>query len=283
MSKPSLNGITVVGFESRMADTTAQLIEKYGGEAISAPSMQEVPLEEHEAVFDFAEELFDGAVDVVLFTTGVGTHMLMDALDTRYDLGAVVEALSELAVVARGPKPAGALTEYDVPVSVKVPEPNTWEEVLGVLTTDRRTTPLDGRRVAVQEYGRPNPDLNEALRAEGAELLRVPIYRWALPDDLEPLRNGLRSLIDGEAKVAVFTSRQQVEHVLQVAADERWEASVRQAFDEALVASVGPVTSEALAAHNIQVDYEPERPKLGILIRGLAEEVPRRLAREHSE
>lgn len=283
MSKPSLNGITVVGFESRMADTTAQLIEKYDGRAISAPSMQEVPLEEHEAVFDFAEELFDGAVDIVLFTTGVGTHMLMDALDTRYDLGAVVEALSELAVVARGPKPARALTEYDVPVSVKVPEPNTWEEVLGVLTTDRRTTPLDGRRVAVQEYGRPNPDLNEALRAEGAELLRVPIYRWALPDDLEPLRNGLRSLIDGEAKVAVFTSRQQVEHVLQVAADERWEASVRQAFDEALVASVGPVTSEALAAHNIQVDYEPERPKLGILIRGLAEEVPRRLAREHSE
>lgn len=282
MSSPSLDGITVVGFESRMADTTAQLIEKYDGQAISAPSMQEVPLEEHETVFDFAEGLFAGAVGVVLFTTGVGTHILMDTLDTQYDLGDVVKALSEIVVVARGPKPAGALTEYDVPVSVKVPEPNTWEEVFEVMTTESETVPLDGKRVAVQEYGRPNPDLNEALRAEGAELLRVPIYRWALPDDLEPLKNGLRSLIDGEAEVAVFTSRQQVEHVLQVAAKEGWEASVRHAFDEALVASVGPVTSEALTAHDIEVDYEPERPKLGILIRGLAEEVFRRLAREAS-
>lgn len=263
-----------------MADTTAQLIEKYGGEAISAPSMQELPLEKHEAVFDFAEELFAGAVDVVLFTTGVGTHMVMDTLDTRYDLGDVVEALSQLAVVARGPKPAGALTEYDVPVSVKVPEPNTWEEVLEVMTTDSETVPLDGKWVAVQEYGRPNPDLNDALRAEGAELLRVPIYRWALPDDLEPLKSGLQALIDREAEVAVFTSRQQVDHVLQVAAEQGWEASVRQAFDEVLVASVGPVTSEALAAHDIEVDYEPERPKLGILIRGLAEEASRPLGHE---
>lgn len=271
MSEPSLEGITVVGFESRMADTTARLIEKYGGQALSAPSMQEAPLEEHDAVFEFAEDLFGGTVDIAIFTTGVGVRMMIETLETRYATADIVEALAGVAVVARGPKPVRALKTYDVPITVKVPEPNTWNEVLDVVTTRPETAPLGGKRVAVQEYGRPNPDLNEALQEEGAELLRVPIYRWTLPDDLQPLKNGLRALIGGEAQVAVFTSRQQVEHVLQVAAGEGWERALRQAFEDKLVASVGPVCSEALEKHGIEVGYEPERPKLGILIRGLAE------------
>lgn len=274
MSTPSLNGITVVGFESRMADTTAQLIEKYGGEALSAPSMQEAPLEEHDAVFDFADELFDGALDIVFFTTGVGTRMLFETLELKYDRAAVVEALADTVVVARGPKPSRELTKNDVPITHKVPEPNTWREAVEVLTTRPDTAPLDGKRLAIQEYGEPNPALNDALREEGAELVRVPIYRWQLPDDLQPLKKGLHALIEGEAQVALFTSRQQVVHVLQVAADAGWEEDLRTALETAMVASVGPVTSGELRSHDLPVDFEPERPKLAILIRGMAESAP---------
>lgn len=274
MSSPSLNGITVVGFESRMADTTAHLIEKFGGEALPAPSMQEVPLEEHDAVFDFAEALFQGAFDVVYFNTGVGTRMLFETLETRHDLKDVREALADPVVVARSPKPGRELKNYDIPIDQKVPEPNTWREVLEVLTSSPKTAPLDGKRIAIHEYGRPNEDLNDALRNEGAELTPVPIYRWALPDDLQPLKNGLRALIGGEARGALFTSRQQVVHVLQVASEEGWEHALRTALDDAMVASVGPVTSEELRDHDLPVDFEPERPKLAILIRGMAEHAP---------
>lgn len=274
MSTPSLNGLTVVGFESRMSDTTAALIEKYGGEALPAPSMQEAPLDEHDAVFAFAEELFDGAIDVVFFNTGVGTRMLFETLEVEYAPAEVVEALSDLVVVARGPKPSRELTAYDVPITRKVPEPNTWREALEVLTTSPDTASLDGTRIAIQEYGRPNAELNDALREKGAELVRVPIYRWELPDDLQPLKNGIRALIGGEAQVALFTSRQQVVHVLQVAAGEGWEDVLRRALKDALVASVGPVTSDELRAHDLPVDFEPERPKLKILIRGMAEYAP---------
>lgn len=270
-STPSLDGITVVGFESRMADATARLIEKYGGQALSAPSLQEAPLDAHDAAFDFAEMLLDGALDIVLFTTGVGTRMVFETLATRYALEEVAAALSDIVVVARGPKPVRALKKFDVPVTLKVPEPNTWEEVLEVVTTSPETTPLDGKRVAIQEYGRPNPDLNAALRERGAELVRVPIYRWELPDDLEPLKNGIRALIGCTAQVALFTSRQQVEHVLQVAADEGWEQSLRNALDRTTVASIGPVCSEGLEAHGLPVDFEPSRPKLAIFIKELAE------------
>lgn len=274
MSNPSLNGITVVGFESRMADTTAQLIEKFGGEALPAPSMQEVPLEEHDAVFNFAESLFEGAFDVVYFNTGVGTRMLFETLETRYDLEDVREALADPVVVSRSPKPGRELKNYDIPIDQKVPEPNTWREVLEVLTSSPKTAPLDGKRIAIHEYGRPNEDLNDALRDEGADLVPVPIYRWDLPDDLQPLKNGLRTLIGGEARVALFTSRQQVVHVLQVASEEGWGDALRTALDDAMVASVGPVTSAELRDHGLPVDFEPERPKLAILIRGMAEHAP---------
>ena len=273
MSNP-LTGLTVVGFESRMADATARLIERQGGRALSAPSMQEAPLDEHDAVFDFADDLFAGALDVTFFNTGVGTRMLFETLELEHDPTTVVEALAETVVVARGPKPIRALKTLDVSITLRVPEPNTWREALEVLTNSAETTPLRDQRIAIQEYGRPNESLNDALREAGAELVRVPIYRWTLPDDLRPLKNGIRALIGGEAQIAVFTSRQQVEHVLQVAAEEGWEKSLRSALDDVMVASVGPVCSEALEGHGIPVDFEPERPKLAILIRGIAEHAP---------
>lgn len=275
MNTPSLNGITVVGFESRLSDTTAELIEKYGGEALSAPSMQEAPLEEHEAAFEFADELFDGTLDIVFFTTGVGTRMLFDTLELEHTTDDVVRALRDTVVVARGPKPTRELKEREVQIDEKVPEPNTWREALEVLTRSSSTAPLRGKYIAIQEYGEANTELNEALREEGAELVRVPIYRWELPDDLQPLKNGIRALIGGEAQVAVFTSRKQVDHVLEVAGNEGWEGALRTALDDAMVASVGPVTSGALEKHGLPIDFEPERPKLAILIRGIAETAPR--------
>ncbi len=275
MSRPSLDGITVVGFESRMSETTAELIEKYGGDPLPAPSMQEAPLEEHDAVFDFAEELFRGDLDIVFFTTGVGTRMLFETLELEHEASDVVEALEDTVVVARGPKPGRELREYGVAIDRKVPEPNTWREARAVLTSSPDTAPLEGKRIAIQEYGRANEELNETLRAEGAALVRVPIYRWELPDDLAPLKNGIRALIDGEAQGALFTSRQQVVHVLQVAAEEGEEDAFRTALEDAMVASVGPVTSEELRAHDLPVDFEPDRPKLAILIRGMADYAPR--------
>ncbi|PQJ33313.1 hypothetical protein BSZ35_00705 [Salinibacter sp. 10B] len=274
MSTTPLNGITVVGFESRMSDATADLIEKYGGEALPAPSMQEAPLDEHDAVFSFAEGLFDGTFDLVYFNTAVGTRMVFDTLETEYDLDDIRAALQNTIVVSRSPKPGSALKNHDMPIDVKAPEPHSWREVLETLTSNETTAPLDGKRIAIHEYGRPNQELNQALEAEGANVVRVPIYRWALPDDLQPLKNGIRALIGGAAQVALFTSRQQVAHMLQVASDEGWENALRTALQDAMVASVGPVTSEKLKEHDLPVDFEPDRPKLAILIQGMADYAP---------
>ena len=262
-----LAGLRVVAFESRMAAEVATLITRRGGEAIVAPAMREVPLEDNQAALDFAERLLGGAFDAVIFLTGVGTRALFTVIETRHRRELVVDALKSITTVARGPKPVQALRELGVEPAIVVPEPNTWRELLALVATKLS---LKGKRVAIQEYGVSNRDLIVGLEARGAEVTIVPVYRWALPIDRGPLLDALGKIARGEADVAIFTSSNQVTNVLQVADAEGLGDSVRRAFTSMAIGSVGPVCSEQLRSHGIQVDFEPEHPKLGHLIREAA-------------
>jgi uroporphyrinogen-III synthase len=254
----------VAAFESRHAAEMARLIESYGGKPIVAPSMREVPLADQHEALAFADGLFAGAWDVLVLLTGVGTRILIDTLAQRWPRADVVTALGRLTLVCRGPKPVAALRGVGLSPSLTVPEPNTWRDVLAAL--DRRLT-LAGRRVAVQEYGARNEALLDGLRERGARVTAVPVYGWALPDDVEPLRGAIRRLAAGEVDVALFTSRAQIESLWQVAGEMGLTGPLSAAVrDRTVVVSIGPVTSEALAAHGIVPDLHPEHPKMGHLV-----------------
>lgn len=243
-----------------------KLIESYGGRAIVAPSMREIPLESNTAALDFARELIAGGFDVVIFLTGVGTRALARVIETVYPLDQFRAALSKVAVVARGPKPGAALKELGVPVTLSVPEPNTWKDLLRVLDENIATIPLRGRRVAVQEYGAPNTELLDGLASRRAKVTRVPVYHWALPKDTKPLRQAVEAIARGEIDVALFTTSVQVAHLLQIAREMNMELQIRRAFERIAVGSIGPVTSEALRDEKLTVDFEPEHPKMGFLV-----------------
>jgi uroporphyrinogen-III synthase len=216
----------------------------------------------------FAEQLTAGGFDVVIFETGVGVRYLAQAIEIRLPRETWLAALARARVVARGPKPAAALRELKARVDLHVPEPNTWHETLALL--DARL-PVAGLRVAIQEYGKPNLELIEGLERRGATVTRVPVYRWALPEDLGPLKAAIAEIALGCVGAALFTSAQQVEHLLAVAAGEGRETDLRTAFDQyTLVGSIGPTTSETLRANGLPVDIEPEHPKLGHLIAAVA-------------
>src|SRR5437879_3717921 len=188
----SFNGLRVLSLESRRAAEMVELIRKQGGDPFVAPSMREVPIDENDAVFQFAERLFAGEFDMVVLLTGVGTRQLNRMLATRYPETALADALRRVAVAARGPKPVAALREMGLTATVVAPEPNTWRELLAALEGRPE------RRIAVQEYGRSNPDLLEGLRARGAEVTPVRVYQWGLPEDAAPLQEAARRLAAGE-------------------------------------------------------------------------------------
>ncbi len=270
----------VLSLESRRATEMAKLIANYGGLPIVAPSMREVPLDSNTEALAFARGLLSDDFDVVIFLTGVGTRALARVVETIYPLDQFVAALQKSVVIARGPKPVAALKELGVPVTLAVPEPNTWRDLLRVLDENKKSTPIDGRRVAVQEYGSANPDLLAGLAERGAQVTRVPVYQWALPEDTRPLRDAIGKIAGGEVDVALFTTSIQVVHLLQIAAEMNLEEEVRGAFAHIAVASIGPVTSEALREHGIAPDFEPSHPKMGILVNEAAKRAPEILSQK---
>jgi uroporphyrinogen-III synthase len=259
------DGLCVFALESRRAAEMETLLRSRGAVPFVAPSMREVPVENNPEAFAFGERLFMGEFDMVIFLTGVGAKYLAKVLETRNPPGVFQEALKDVTVVVRGPKPAGVMREWGVPFAAIAPSPNTWREVLQV-TEDRPE-----RRIAIQEFGRTSQELVDGLRARGAEVTTVPVYQWQMPEDTGPLREGVRRLVRGEFDVILFTTSVQLHHLLQIAAEEGVEAEARAALGRLVIASIGPTTSETLREFGLGPDFEPSQPKMGILVTELAQ------------
>src|SRR6266849_1362639 len=163
-------GLRVLSLESRRADVMEQLIRRHGGDPFVAPSVREIPFEQHDEVFRWAERLFAGEFDMAVLMTGVGLAYLRDIVVQGYSQEMFVDALRRLTVVSRGPKPLAVLNELGLTGRIMIPEPNTWKEIVPVIAARPE------RRITIQEYGRPNPEFCAALEALGAEVTPIAIY-----------------------------------------------------------------------------------------------------------
>ncbi len=263
----SYANLRVAAFESRRTAETERLIKRFDGVPFVSPSMREVEVDEDRPSIDFANRLITGQVDVVIFLTGVGTRMLVERIERHVNRQQFLDTLSDIKTIARGPKPAAALKELGIEPTWRVPEPNTWRELL---TTIDENLPIANLVVAVQEYGLPNVSLIAGLEARGASVESISIYRWDLPTDTGPLEDNIQRLVAGEVDLVLFTSAQQLIHLLQLGKKLGMENDLAKALHKTVVASIGPTTSEKLREHAIDVDFEPSHPKLGSLVRETA-------------
>ena len=167
-------------------------------------------------------------------------------------------------MVARGPKPTAVLREWQVPVTVSVPEPNTWRELLAAV--EHRPE----RCVAVQEYGRSNRELKAGLEAQGRNVSSVPVYQWKLPEDTSRLHEAIQGLLEARFAAVLFTTGVQIDHLLQLAEQSGSASAVVTALRNVFVASIGPDCTEALQSHGIEPSFEPSHSKMGILVREAA-------------
>jgi uroporphyrinogen-III synthase len=266
MASGALAGIRLVAFEARRAQELAALFSRHGAIVTSAPALREARLPESPATRELVDRLERGEVGAVVLLTGVGTRALAAlAGDAAPRL---LAALARVPVVARGPKPLAALRELGVPGALPVPAPHTWREALAILDGVGLAS---GALVAVQEYGVPPDRLVREIEHRGLRVLRVPVYRWALPEDPAPLRRAAAGLVGGAFGVAVFTSAVQVEHLFRVALDA---GALRAALARIVVASIGPVCTEGLEAHGVRPQLEASPPKMGPLVALVAERAP---------
>jgi len=268
-------GLRVLSLESRRADVMEEAIRRYGGVPFVAPSVKEIPFDQHEEAYSWAERLFAGDFDLVVLMTGVGLTFLRDVLTERYPVERFAEALRRVTLICRGPKPVAALHEMGVSRWIMVPEPNSWREIVPVIAARPE------RRISIQEYGRANGQLIEALKGLGSEVSAISIYRWSLPDDRGPLREAVRRIAVRECDVILFTTSIQLTHLLEVAEEMDMAASVRESLlMDVAIGSVGPVMDETLKDYGFTPDIVPAHPKLPVLVRTAAEMAASILARK---
>lgn len=275
----SLNGRTIAFVEARMTSEMAGLIERHGGVPYSAPALQEVYLKDSPEVQQLVLDTCAGRIDAVTLLTGVGTQALVATAAAMGREAEFIQALDQLTVIARSPKPARVLRRHKIHIDVMPPEPFTTADLVNSL----QDWNLDGKTVALQHYGGPNRPLVAHLQEKGAQVREVTLYTWGLPEDEGPVLTMIDDLAGGGIDAIAFTSQPQVGNLLTIAAKADQEATLRAALGATasdpdgqgrpgvVVGSIGPVCSRRLREADIAVDVEPEHPHMGNLVLALAD------------
>ncbi len=262
-----LAGFTVGITGDRRADEQAELLRRRGATVVHGPMIETRGLADSPELREACEALLAEPPDLLVATTGVGVRSWMEAAD-GLGLGERLRAvLADAEVVARSPKAAGALLTADLPLHWRAPGERT-QDVLDHL----ETRDLRGLRIAVQRDGAEEPALADALLAHGARVVDVPIYRWMLPSDPAPAHRLLDDLVDRQLDAITVTSSPALANLLTLAATRPDHAAVHEALArEVLVACVGPVCTSSARAVGITRIVQPERFRLGSMVRHLTE------------
>lgn len=258
-------GLKVLSLESRRAKEMETLIQREGGNPFIAPSVQERALDDQQESLEFIRRLGENEFDLVVCMTGAGLAFLRDLAAANSLLDRLSAGLRSVFIVSRGPKPVPILRELGAKAQIIVPEPNTWKEVVDAIASRPE------RRIAVQEYGRPNPEMTTALENLGATVTPFAIYRWELPSDTGPLRDAARLLASQSIDVVLFTSSIQLDHLLEIAREGGIENEVLHALrTHSALASVGPIMTAALESAGLPADIIPDHPKMAGVVKAAA-------------
>ena len=272
MSVEPLAGYTIGITAARRREEFAAALERRGAKVISAPAIRLVPLADDSELLAATRRCLATPLDIVVATTGIGFRGWVEAADAWGLAEELIKSIGQATVLARGPKARGAIRAAGLHERWS-PESESSSEVLEYLMSG---ADLDGKRIAVQLHGEPLPDLGQALRLAGAEVIEAPVYRWVPPEETEPLQRLIEAVRAGAVDAVAFTSAPAAASFLRTAREQGCGDAIGEALRGPVVpACVGPVTAGPFQKEGIPV-IQPARARLGALVREIVEQVPLR-------
>lgn len=269
-----LAGFTVGVTAARRAEELITLLERRGAKVVHAPAIRIVPLADDVDLQTVTTALIEQPPDVVVVTTGIGFRGWVEAAH-GWDLAeGLIGALESTSILARGPKARGAVRQAGL-CEQWSPESESSVEVLSRLLEEG----VDGRRIAVQLHGagtewEADIDICEALLGAGAQVIRIPVYRWELPADLRRMDQIIGSIVNGELDAVAFTSAPAAASLLDRAKALGLLEGLLSAMQSVVKAMcVGPVTAAPLSRLGVPTSH-PHRYRLGALARLITDELP---------
>ncbi|MFD8707308.1 uroporphyrinogen-III synthase [Kitasatospora sp. NPDC059648] len=270
-----LTGFAVGVTAARRREELTALLARRGAQVVEAPVLRILPLADDLALREATDRCLAAPLDYVVATTGVGWRGWMSAAEGWGRGAALAEACRGAVVLSRGPKATGAvrasgLDERYSPVTEATDELLTW----------LLARPLAGCRIAVQEHGVGLGAFAAALRERGAEVISVPVYRWAPPEDPGAVRKLLDQTVRRQVHALTFTSAPAITALLATAqAEGLYEALLDALRQDVLPVCVGALCARPLTDLGLPAVH-PERGRLGALVRLLADTLPGRGRRE---
>lgn len=244
----------------------ADLLENLGANIIHGPTLRTVDLSSDEALRQATLALIDRPPDFLVGSTGMGITMWLEAADA-WELGAPLrDSLRQGRVVARGAKATSALRRQGFEVAWQAPS-ETMDDVVGFLIEQG----IDGARVALQLFDPGGHASTATLAAHCRELVEVPVYRWLMPDDLDPAERLIEAMCAGTVDAVTFTSQPAVHHLFRIAEGLGRADALRAACNDALIpVCVGPVCADAALTEGITRPQWPDPPRLAAMVRLVA-------------
>jgi uroporphyrinogen-III synthase len=272
MGEGALTGFTVAVTAERRREEMAALLRRRGARVVVVPAISIVPLADDAALHAATLACIGLAPDLVVATTGFGFRGWIEAAD-GWGLGDELRAALRTArLIARGPKPCGAIRAAGL-IEEWAARTEASDEVLQRLVAEG----IAGHRIVVQEHGEPQTEFVAALRAAGAAVVEVPVYRWVPPSDTGAVRKLVEQVAAGQIDAVTFTSAPAVKSFLRLAGANRADVLTRFRHGT-MAACVGPVTASPLTNADVPV-VMPQRFRLGALVKAVTDELPRRATR----
>ena len=253
MMGEQLTGRRIVAPETRELRLLTAILVERGAIVIPCPLVAIRDAPDPAPVAQWLERFIARPSDDLILLTGEGLRRLVGAAERSGLRESFIGALAVPRKITRGPKPVRALREIGLDADLTAPIPTSGGVIDALGSFD-----LSGHRIGVQLY--PDGDhqpLLGFLAAAGAEADCVLPYVYASEADDERVLQIIAAMAAGEVDAIAFTSSPQVRRFHAVAAKAGRSEAAQQGLARVLVAAVGPVVAQELAAIGARVDVMP--------------------------
>ena len=260
---PVLAGCRILVTAQRRSDELSGALVRRGAEVVVAPTLGVVPHIDEQALLAHTRDILATPVDTLVVTTAIGFRGWLDAAETVGLAEELLDVLTGVRLVARGPKARGALQAAGLRADW-VAESETSAEIADFLVTEG----VQDHRIAVQHHGAGDDGLDARLSAAGAAVVPLEVYRWGPPPDPAAVEDSVHQLVADTFDAVVFTSAPAASAWLRELARLDAGDAVRGLVERGrlLVAAVGPVTAEPLVVAGMS-PVIPDRARMGALVR----------------
>ena len=256
----------------------AELVESLGGVPLLAPTVEIRPPEDREGVKEFIREAARGELDLILFLSVNSVGSLFQVADDADLKNNLLNALEGVTIVAIGNRTLDALRSHGVEIKI-IPDDQSSQGVLDSLSG----IDLRGQRIGMPRSSKADGTLKRALEGRGANVSEVTAYESGSPGDVTPALSLIESLGKGEVDAVTFTSASTGRNLFEIADAHSSDAELREGLRSAVVAAIGPATSEALIEFGVRVDVIPSEHSTEALIGALVKKLNREKGERYAE